>query len=578
MLALAVCGLPTTPAVAQTRALFSTENAAAGVTAASAAAVRRVRTADADLTLLAAPDQAGAPARAARSVDLNLFDDTRLVALLDHVEIGPLGYAWVGSVAGVAESTVVLGVSEGMLAGTISLPKAVYTVSRAGGRYAVAEIVRSALPRESLPIDVSAQRLAIHAADRLASADPGDVLDVLVLYTPQARSDAGGAASIDARITAAVAEANQAYTASRIPIRLNLAAAVEYDYVESGHTSIDLDAVQKSDRARALRDRYNADLVTLILASADAGGQAFLMAGADPGFAPFAFSVVVSYPLAGLYNFAHELGHNMGCNHAPDDGGNGAGAAPYAFAYKDLLHAFTTIMSYPCDGCTQINQFSSSVATYQGHPTGTPSQDAARAIAEVRTVVANFRQSSAAPVGAPSNLAASVADASVSLTWDPPLVGSPTGYRIEIGSAAGLADIGSVTTGTTTRFTAAGVTGGEYWARVRAIDGHGASDPSNEVVVTVGCRPSPATPAGLAAAVSGRSTVTITWSASAGATGYVLEAGRARGSSDLSVIEIHGTPTFSATNVDRGVYYVRVRAQNACGVSAPSADAVVEIQ
>jgi hypothetical protein len=93
---------------------------------------------------------------------------------------------------------------------------------------------------------------------------------------------------------------------------------------------------------------------------------------------------------------------------------------------------------------------------------------------------------SAAAAGAPTNLAATVAGSSVTLSWTAPLTASETSYRLEAGSASGLSDLASVSTGSTaTSYSASGVAPGTYYVRVKAISGDATSAPSNEVVVTV---------------------------------------------------------------------------------------------
>ena len=43
------------------------------------------------------------------------------------------------------------------------------------------------------------------------------------------------------------------------------------------------------------------------------------MQGNNPGFAPNAFAVVDRTCATGYYSFGHEMGHNMGLNHARED-------------------------------------------------------------------------------------------------------------------------------------------------------------------------------------------------------------------------------------------------------------------
>ena len=85
----------------------------------------------------------------------------------------------------------------------------------------------------------------------------------------------------------------------------------------------------------------------------------------------------------------------------------------------------------------------------------------------------------------------------------------------------------------------------------------------------------PATPVGFAASVNGR-TVTLSWQASIGAVDYVLEVGSATGLSDLFNGSIGDSTTLTVT-VPAGRYYVRLRARNAVGVSAPTAELIIDI-
>jgi len=95
--------------------------------------------------------------------------------------------------------------------------------------------------------------------------------------------------------------------------------------------------------------------------------------------------------------------------------------------------------------------------------------------------------SSAAP-GAPTNLSASVAAGGrVTLGWDPPTTGgAAAGYRLEAGSALGLANLAVVPLpASSTTFAATNVASGRYYVRVLAVNAAGVGTPSNEVTVVV---------------------------------------------------------------------------------------------
>jgi predicted phage tail protein len=180
-----------------------------------------------------------------------------------------------------------------------------------------------------------------------------------------------------------------------------------------------------------------------------------------------------------------------------------------------------------------------------------------------------------------------VAGNRVTLGWLPAAGGdAAASYVVEAGSQPSLADLASFDTGSSNPgLIVDTVPAGRYFVRVRAKNVAGVSAPSNEVVVTVGGSvPSPCDaalnpPAGLAATVTGTS-VTLSWAAAAGcpATEYVIEAGSGPGLANLATVDTGSTATsFIATQVGAGTYFVRVRAANAAGHSAPSNEVIFAI-
>ncbi|HMF92659.1 MAG TPA: BACON domain-containing carbohydrate-binding protein [Vicinamibacterales bacterium] len=194
-------------------------------------------------------------------------------------------------------------------------------------------------------------------------------------------------------------------------------------------------------------------------------------------------------------------------------------------------------------------------------------------------VVVTVTGGGACAPGAPTGLSASASGSTVTLAWTAP-GGScvPTGYVIEAGSGPGLANLANFNTGTGgTTFIASGVGAGTYYVRVRASNQSGTSGPSNEatlVVGSTGCPGAPAAPS-LSGSVSG-SMVSLAWSGVPGATSYVLEAGSAPGLANIVVGDQGGATSLSAV-AGNGTYYVRLRAKNACGTSAPSNEVVLTV-
>ena len=195
-----------------------------------------------------------------------------------------------------------------------------------------------------------------------------------------------------------------------------------------------------------------------------------------------------------------------------------------------------------------------------------------------------FGGAPAAAPGPPSELTASSLGSAVTLSWRAPTGnGTPTGYVIEAGSSSGAANLATLSTGNTaTAFSTTGVPTRTYFVRVRATNAQGTSPPSNEalLVVTGGGCSAPGTPDGLTVVSNAGGTIVLVWNSASGLpTSYVVEAGSASGTTNLSNVDSGGpVPTLTTNGVARGTYYIRVRAKNACGVSGPSNEVVVVVQ
>lgn len=593
----AIITLTAMPASAQRRALFRDDPGSPSANRPASNGLRvvvRSRPTDVDLTMLrepaAAPRGFGAPvAAAARSVALNLFQDADYVAALDHMEsVSASSYAWVGDVIGQPGSQVVLAVADGVFTGKVSVGTTSFSIVPDGsGGYSINEIDATQLPRrddDAVPGVAAAQAPQPDGTlTTAAAADAGDVFELLIYYTTAAKNAAGGAAAMNSHITLAVAEMNSAFQNSGIAVRAHLAASVESGYVETGSTLTDLRALKASTSVKQLRDQYAADLVAMVTTeSTDGfGGRGDLKAttGQD---SDNAFSVEGFYSyIAGIYDLAHEVGHNFGGHHEP---GNGCpGLFSYSCGYTDFSHQFYDIMSYGlnCTRCTRANYFSSPLANYNGFPTGTSTQDNARTMSSTRVSVANYRVGGATSVtlGAPTGFTATASGSAVTLAWNAPASGVPTAYIIEAGTATGLANLANFNTGSTSlRYSTSGVGNGSYYVRVKATDGVTVSPASNEALLVVGgCSAAPAAPASLTSSVNAR-TVTLTWGAAAGATSYIVEAGTTAGSANAAVVDNGASTSLVAPGVGAGTYFVRVKARNACGTSGSSNEATVIVR
>lgn len=208
------------------------------------------------------------------------------------------------------------------------------------------------------------------------------VVDVMVAYTAEARSGAGGQAAINSLINLALAEANTVYQNSRVDVRLRLVHSREVNYTEFPSNATNLNRLQSKndgflDEIHFIRETNRADLVCLITEHSDPGvsGLAFTMGPPGLDFRDSAFSVVKRADLVGSYIFAHEISHNFGAQHdrehAMDDQGKlKPGSFPFSFGYRFTLNGTTyrDVMSYAPG--QPIPYLSNPDILFMGVPTG----------------------------------------------------------------------------------------------------------------------------------------------------------------------------------------------------------------
>lgn len=192
------------------------------------------------------------------------------------------------------------------------------------------------------------------------------VVDVLVLYVDAAQNTSAGR-DIDARVGSYIAYSNQAFANSDVDMRFRLVGTekvnLNYTYV----TEANLAALRTNREVAQLRQKYGADLVTLInLRQPVSGGYVCGIGYVPPGdpntgrlysnASSAAFSLVGVD--CGLSTFAHELGHNMSLGHSYVQSSQG-GVWPWARGHG-VQGLFSTIMAYPQSYGTrnQVQQFS----------------------------------------------------------------------------------------------------------------------------------------------------------------------------------------------------------------------------
>ncbi|MCR9243560.1 MAG: M12 family metallo-peptidase [bacterium] len=286
------------------------------------------------------------------------------------------------------------------------------------------------------------------AAASTCSNDPNRI-DVLFAFTRQARRDAGGYNQANAEVQAMLAQANTAMANTPnygTPIQFYDAYVTEvpthagWDMsTQLGHLTYRVNSVPDPtgvwDALHDDRLRFDADLVALIVHDDPAHGATTGIAWiGDPPLAGYGFSITERTSLGNL-TLAHELGHNLGCNHERNSTGTNH---PYAHGYWDRYQSNVsttgfahTVMSYqPTYACStntcnyvRFPVFSSPLVTLQviGYPSvpgGSATHDNGRRILEHSQAVANY----SIDIQPPPLITSHPADATIGLGYNAPRV------------------------------------------------------------------------------------------------------------------------------------------------------------
>lgn len=392
----------------------------------------RARLVTVDLGALPERATAGAAPADAGQITIDLFEGRSITAQFDRFDLNTSGVTWIGTVPGVPLGRVTIVYGGGLMAASISLPDAVFTIRplsidplnprppSATPLHVLTQIDQDALPPEAEPIEVALPLSSIAEAADAVMADSADIIELLMVYTALAEAWAGGPAGILNWINLGVSETNSAYATSGVVQRVLLVNAEKVAYTEVSNFSTNLNNLRNGigglSGVPALREIYGADLVAMIVrpTAPSACGIAFLMTTVSTAFASSGFSVTDAPCVSPNYTLAHELGHNMGLRH---DWYMDSGVTPFTYAHGHVnaTARFRTIMSYPdsCSAlgitCTRLLAFSNPDRLLNGVPTGVPGgtsapcptsnannmmcdADERRALNETAFAVANFRQ------------------------------------------------------------------------------------------------------------------------------------------------------------------------------------------
>lgn len=529
-----------------------------------------------------------------KNLSLDLFGE-QVVVVRDRVVDNVGGNAvWVGHIKSKPGSSIVLSKRSKGFSGTIHYNGKLFEIEM--DKKSASDAVLSEINEEELPPDIHKQ---VPDADFLpdealpanaVAAAASNIVDLMVVYTPSScnkygRDVGGGCANLESKIVSAVAAANTAYNNSQVNMQLNLVRMQEISYSERGieNSLNDLTGTNdgQMDNVHTLRNTYGADQVALISEDSNACGVAWQMSKESAGFAAYAFSVVFSDCLAGQ-TLAHELGHNQGDAHDPDNAG-GQGAFPYSFGHRICgTGGFRTIMSYSCLGANRIDFFSNPNLSFNGQPIGIADQrDNSRSMNETVDTVSAWRGNANPAPGAPSNLTSTLlAPDTIRLTWQDN-ANSETGFRIERSTDNSTWKEIATVAANVIQYDDNGLAANTFFYRVRSFSGSGNSAYSNTTnTVVPGTGPTvPATPTGLTATAASSTQVNLAWTdASNNETGFKIE--RCSGTGCTNFAQIGTTGANAAAFQDTGltantVFQYRVQATSAAGDSAFSNTATI---
>lgn len=240
------------------------------------------------------------------------------------------------------------------------------------------------------------------------NTDFGFTVDLLLVWTPQARSEEGGTSEIQSLATEAVADMNTRLANSMTQPRVRLVWWQEM----TGYTENGADELERlwcpndgyMDEVYSLRETHQADVVHLIVHNINdncgpgciTAGIAYRPSSQTEPCNSHLYWVSISDNTYSTGTLAHEVGHNFGCCH---DHANGCTNPIVPYAFGKCFYAFPayrhTTMSYDCSQGfgDDIPYYSNPDIEIAGEPTGTYNdEDNARTIDDTRVMVANYRR------------------------------------------------------------------------------------------------------------------------------------------------------------------------------------------
>jgi len=204
--------------------------------------------------------------------------------------------------------------------------------------------------RSSAPKDVSKQKLVQQGVNDTTTVV---TYSVMIYYTPEF---AAATPDIEGWVDQVLAESNQGYVNTQMPVRITKLCIEAATINDMADTS---DFISAFANMKGTTDalRNTADSAYLLAIDFNSCGVGYL-ATYDSGWT---ISVAQKSCALGYYTFAHEIGHNFGCHHDPDNADNSYFSYGHAHHIEQGVASkgYRTILAYSAaNHQTRLNYYS----------------------------------------------------------------------------------------------------------------------------------------------------------------------------------------------------------------------------
>ena len=224
---------------------------------------------------------------------------------------------------------------------------------------------------------------------------------IAVFYTPASLAYAGSHNRMNSFIAEGVAKGNQCLMNSKINARIQLVHSQQWNYEDAGSSYTDLSNFTNArngwEGVHEVRNAVGADLCTIVAYLHDVGGLAYVN-GSTLGMPESSYNLIRVLQMTGS-SWIHEMGHNIGCNHAaeqesspgPESGGVFGHSLGYYFTGATDHGHYGTVMAYDQGDYHRCDYFSATNVTFKGTMVGYETRNNSLTWNKIRKVARTYR-------------------------------------------------------------------------------------------------------------------------------------------------------------------------------------------